>query len=106
MGITLASCATCDSRKHDELVGSLVEVAFTQFGIKTSHDETMSMREARRLYTAVPQRIPSKNAESDKRLTRVINWNSRDRFVRVLCMNDHGKWIIFDVLDVPSDKGF
>ncbi len=63
------------------------------------------MREARQCYTTVSQHRSSKDAESDKRVVRVINWHSGDRFVRVLCLNDRGEWIILEALDVPRDKG-
>lgn len=106
LGFVNSSCCTYDTKGHDELIGVPIEVAFTQINAKASHDEVITVSEARELYTAVPRGFPLKDTNDDMSLIRVISWNLGDRFIRFLCLKNREKWIIFDAIDVPSDKIF
>lgn len=106
LGFVISSCSTYDTKWHHELIGVQVDVAFAQINAKPFYDKTLTVSETRGLYTAILKKFPLKDTKDDKRLIRVVNWNSDDRFIRVLCLKDRGKWIIFDVIDVPSKKIF
>jgi hypothetical protein len=104
--VLVSSCSVYQSKTHNELIGSSLDSAFAQISQKPSYDTIIPVAEARRLYTSVAQAFPLSDRHYVTATIRVINWNAGDRFIRILSRKEHGKWIIFDVLDIPAEKSF